>query len=145
MIILDTNVVSETMKPQAEAAVLSWLDAQVAETLYLTSITLAELLFGVAALPDGKRKERLAAHIDGLSKLYEGRVLPFNTKAARCYASLAVTARHKGRGFPMPDGYIAAIAVAHGYAVASRDTSPFATADIKIIDPWRYGSAVSRP
>jgi len=145
MIILDTNVVSETMKPQAEAAVLAWLDAQVAETLYLTSITLAELLFGVAALPDGKRKERLAANIDGLSKLYEGRVLPFDTEAARCYASLAVAARRKGRGFPLPDGYIAAIATAHGYCVASRDTSAFATADIKIIDPWRDDSAVSHP
>jgi len=140
MIILDTNVVSETMKPQPEAAVLAWLDAQVEETLYLTSVTLAELLFGVAALPEGKRKERLTATIDSLCKLYEERVLPFDTKAARCYAALAVTARRKGRGFPMPDGYIAAIAVSHSYAVASRDASAFATAGIKIIDPWQYCS-----
>jgi predicted nucleic acid-binding protein len=145
MIILDTNVVSETMKPQPEASVLAWLDAQVAETLYLTSITLAELLFGVAVLPDGKRKERLAATIESLSTLYEGRVLPFDTEAARCYAALAVAARRKGHGFPMPDGYIAAIAVSHGYSVASRDASAFVTADIKIINPWQYSSAAFCP
>ena len=108
MIILDTNIISETMKPEPNEKVLTWLDGQAAETLYLTSITLAELLFGVAAMPNGKRKNRLIAAIDGLISLYDERVLSFDMKAARHYASLAVMARRNGRGFPPPDGYIAA-------------------------------------
>jgi predicted nucleic acid-binding protein len=136
MIILDTSVVSETMKPKPEAKVLAWLDGQAAETLYLTSVTLAELLFGVAALPSGKRMNRLKSAIDGLIDLYSERVLPFDMNAARHYASLAVTARRSGRGFPAPDGYIAAIAAAHGYLVASRDAAAFKSAGIKVINPW---------
>ena len=136
MIILDTNVVSETMKPKPDVKVLTWLDNQIAETLYLTSVTLAELLFGVAAMQNGKRKNRLNAAIDGFIGLYSGRVLPFDAIASRHYASLAVTARRKGRGFPMPDGYIAAIAAAHGYLIASRDVAVFESAGLKVINPW---------
>jgi len=136
MIILDTNIVSETMKPEPDAKVLAWLDRQVAETLYLTSVTLAELLFGAAALPDGKRKDRLTAAINGMVGLYAERVLPFDADAARHYASLALTARRNGHGFPTPDGYIAAIAASHGYFVASRDTVAFESAGLKVINPW---------
>ena len=136
MILLDTNVVSETMKPKPDANVLAWLDRQAAETLYLASVTLAELLFGVAVLPDGKRKSRLAAAIDDLIGLYAGRVLPFDADAARRYALLAAAARQKGEGFPMPDGYIAAIAASHGYIVASRDAAAFESVGLKVINPW---------
>lgn len=136
MILLDTNVVSETMKPKPDANVLAWLDRQAAETLYLASVTLAELLFGVAVLPDGKRKSRLAAAIDDLIGLYAGRVLPFDADAARRYALLAAVARQKGEGFPMPDGYIAAIAASHGYIVASRDAAAFESVGLKVINPW---------
>ena len=136
MIILNTNVVSETMKPKPDSKVMKWLDDQAAETLYLTSVTLAELLFGVAALPDGKRKKRLAASVDGLIGLYAERVLSFDMNAARHYAALALTARRKGRGFPTPDGYIAAIASAHGYLVASRDGTAFEAAGIKALNPF---------
>ena len=140
MIILDTNVVSETMKPKPDATVLSWLDNQSAETLYLTSVTLSELLFGVATIQAGKRKNRLNAVIDGLIGLYADRVLPFDTIAARHYAALDVTARRNGRGFPTTDGYIAAIAAAHGYFVATRDAAAFESAGIKIINPWTWDS-----
>ena len=136
MIILDTNVVSETMKPKPDAKVLAWLDEQATETLYLTSITLAELLFGVEALQAGKRKNRLTSAIDSLIGLFAERVLPFDAKAARNYASLAVTARRNGRGFPTPDGYIAAIARADGYIVASRDGAAFEAVGLKVINPW---------
>lgn len=139
MIVLDTNVVSEAMKPEPAAAVRDWLDAQAAETLYLSSVTVAELLFGIGALPDGRRKEKLALTLDGLLGLFEGRILPFDTAAARCYADLAVAARQSGKGFPTPDGYIAAIATAHGFAVATRDASAFKAAGVSIIDPWRGG------
>ena len=135
MVLLDTNVVSEAIKPEPHPSVLAWLDAQAAETLFLSSITVAELLFGIGALPDGKRKDMLAARIDGLLDQF-GRVVHFDTPAARRYADLAVKARAAGKGFPTPDGYIAAIAAAHGFAVASRDTRAFNAAGLTVIDPW---------
>ena len=136
MIVLDTNVISEAMKPEPHPAVRAWLNAQAAPTLYLSSVTLAELLFGIAALPAGKRKDMLAQALDGLLGLFLNRVLPFDTDAARRYADLAVMARTGGRGFPTPDGYIAAIAVSRGFIVASRDTAPFEAAGVPIINPW---------
>lgn len=137
MIVLDTNVVSETMKPVPDPTVQAWLNDQVAETLYLSSITLAELLFGIRALPVGKRKDMLECALDGLIELFRDRVLPFDTDAARHYAELAVTAKAAGRGFPTPDGYIAAIAVSRGFVVASRDTAPFTAAKVATINPWK--------
>lgn len=139
MILLDTNVISEAMKPEPNPAVRDWLDEQIAETLYISSVTVAELMFGVGALPDGRRKQRLSAALDGLLGLFEGRILAFNTEAARRYANLAVAARKDGKGFPTPDGYIAAIAAAHSFAVASRDTSAFKAAGLPIINPWETG------
>lgn len=136
MILLDTNVVSEAIKPTPHPTVLAWLDTQAAETLFLSSITVAELLFGIGALPDGKRRDLLAARIDGLLDQFIGRVVDFDTPAARRYADLAVRARAAGKGFPTPDGYIAAIAAAHGFAVASRDTGAFNAAGLTVIDPW---------
>lgn len=136
MILLDTNLVSEAIKPQPNQSVLAWLDAQAAETLFLSSITVAELLFGIGALPQGKRKDMLAARIDGLLDQFVGRILPFDIEAARRYADLAVKARAAGTGFPTPDGYIAGIAAAHGFAVASRDVSAFTVPGLTVIDPW---------
>ena len=136
MILLDTNVVSEAMKPEPDPAVRDWLDEQAAETLYLSSVSIAELLFGIGALPRGKRKDKLTAALDGVLDLFADRILSFDTGAARRYADLAVNARAAGKGFPTPDGYIAAIAASHDFAVASRDTSAFAAAGLAAIDPW---------
>ncbi|MBU6298605.1 MAG: type II toxin-antitoxin system VapC family toxin [Alphaproteobacteria bacterium] len=137
MIILDTNVVSEPMKSSPSPAVMAWLNRQAAETLYLSSVTLAELLFGIGCLPQGRRKKALTETLDGLVGLFGDRVLSFDTKAARCYAQLAAAARSAGKGFPVPDGYIAAIAVANGFAVATRDTGPFEAARIAFLNPWK--------
>ena len=137
MILLDTNVVSEAMKPEPDAAVRAWLDDQAAETLYLSSVTVAELMFGIGALPDGKRKDRLTAALDGVMELFADRILPFDTGAARHYAELAVKARAAGKGFPTPDGYIAAIAASRGFVVATRDASAFDAAGLEVIDPWK--------
>jgi predicted nucleic acid-binding protein len=137
MIVLDTNVVSEAMKPEPHPAVRAWLNDQAAETLYLSSVTLAELLFGIAALPAGKRKDMLAQALDGLMGLFRDRVLPFDIDAARRYAELAVKAQTGGRGFPIPDGYIAAIAASRGFIVASRDTAPYEAAGVSVINPWK--------
>lgn len=136
MILLDTNVVSEAMRPEPHPAVRNWLNQQPAETLYLSSVTLAELLFGIAALPAGKRKNTLESALDGLMELFGDRVLSFDLDAARHYAELAVTAKTAGLGFPTPDGYIAAIASSRGFIVASRDTGPYQAAGLQVINPW---------
>lgn len=136
MIVLDTNVISEAMKPEPDPAVRDWLDEQVAETLYISSVTVAELLFGIGAMPEGRRKQKLAKTLDGMLPLFESRILAFDTDAARRYADLAVAARKAGKGFPTPDGYIAATAAAHGFAVATRDASAFNAAGVPVIDPW---------
>lgn len=137
MILLDTNVVSEAMKPAPDEAVRAWLDEQAAETLFLSSVTIAELMFGIGALPDGKRKDKLT---DGVMELFTDRILPFDIDAARHYADLAVKARTAGKGFPTPEGYIAAIAAAKGFVVATRDTSAFDAANVEVIDPWKTGA-----
>jgi predicted nucleic acid-binding protein len=137
MIVLDTNVVSEAMMPAPRpAAVRAWLDNQAAETLYLSSVTVAELLFGIAAMPAGKRKNMLTETVEGLLALFLDRVLPFDIEAARHYAELATLARANGRGFPTPDGYIAATAASRGFIVASRDTAPYTAAGVTVINPW---------
>ena len=137
MIVLDTNVVSEAMKPEPHPAVRAWLNSQAAATLYLSSVTVAELMFGIGVLPAGKRRDVLAQTLDGLMRLFKDRVLPFDLDAASYYAHLAVTARAAGLGFPTPDGYIAAIAVSRGFGVASRDTAPYVVAKLKVINPWQ--------
>jgi predicted nucleic acid-binding protein len=139
MILLDTNVISEAMKPEPASAVLAWLDAQAAETLYLSSVTIAELMFGIGALPKGRRRDKLSAALDGVLELFADRILPFDIRAARRYADLAVSARAAGKGFPTPDGYIAAIAAAHNFVVVSRDTSAFEAAGLTVINPWTGG------
>ncbi|OQW86110.1 MAG: VapC toxin family PIN domain ribonuclease [Rhodoferax ferrireducens] len=136
MIVLDTNVVSEAMKPKPDPAVLAWLNDQAAETLYISSVTVAELLFGIKSLPAGKRKDMLNQALAGLMQLFRNRVLSFDIDAARRYADLAVEAKTSGRGFPTPDGYIAAIAASREFSVASRDTAPFEAARVPVINPW---------
>jgi predicted nucleic acid-binding protein len=137
MIVLDTNVISEAMKQSAHPGVAEWLNRQAAETLFLTSVTLAELLYGISTMPAGRRKDTLAGTLDSLLvELYRDRILPFDADAARCYAQLATKARAAGKGFPTPDGYIAAIANAKGFVVATRDTSLFEAAGVPTINPW---------
>lgn len=100
MIVLDTNVVSEAMKPDPHPVVRAWLNDQVAETLYLPSVTLAELLFGIGALPSGKRKDMLSQTLEGIINLFKDRVLPFDVDAARHYADLAVDFLHQMATLP---------------------------------------------
>ena len=136
MIVLDTNVVSEAMKPQPDPKVLAWLNDQIAETLYLSSVTVAELRFGIDSLPAGKRRGMLANVLEGLLELFKERILPFDLEAAHHYSKMAVAARSSGRGFPVPDGYIASIAVSRGFTVASRDTAPYEAGGLVVINPW---------
>jgi toxin FitB len=136
MILLDTNVISEAIKPIPNPSVRAWLDDQVAETLHLSTITIAEMTFGISALPDGKRKAMLLEALDGIMTLFADRTLPFDQDAALRYGDLAVKARAAGKGFPTPDGYIAAIAASRGFSIASRDANAFVAAGLDIIDPW---------
>ena len=137
MIVLDTNVVSEAMRPEPNPGVLTWLNAQAADTLYLSSVTLAELLFGIGALPAGAKKNRLAQALDRLLALFPGRVLPFDQDAARRYADMAVTARAADRPLSTADGYLAATAAARGFAVATRNVKDFGDTGVGLIDPWQ--------
>ena len=137
MIILDTNVVSEPMKPDGDRGVQAWLDEQIAETLYITAISISELLLGVELLPDGKRKEGLAAALsDLLETLFGDRVLPFDLQPATMYAARISKARAAGRAISMADGQIAAISAVHGFTVATRDTAPFVAAGVPVVNPW---------
>ena len=137
MIILDTNVVSEPMRRNGNPAVKTWLDRQAAETLYLTTTSLSELLVGIEILPDGKRKEGLDAALSELVvRLFGSRVLSFDQQAAMAYAPLIGRARACGCLISVADGQIAAIAAAHGFTVATRDTAPFVAAGVPVINPW---------
>lgn len=139
MIVLDTNVVSEPMKPNGNPAVQTWLDQQVAETLYLTATSLSELLVGIQILPDGKRREGLdAALSELLAGLFGSRILPFNREAATAYARLVGRARTAGHLISVANGQMAAIAAEHGFTVATRDTAPFVAAGVPAINPWEH-------
>jgi predicted nucleic acid-binding protein len=137
MILVDTNVISEPMQKGPNARVIAWIDAQAIETLYLSAITVAELRFGVAALPDGNRKDRLRNRLEKeILPLFTDRVLPFDLVASEAFAELMAQARAKGDAIGKVDGFIAAIAASRGFAVATRDTAPFAAADVAVINPW---------
>ncbi len=137
MIILDTNVISEPWKTKPDPNVLSWIDGQLIETLYLTTITVAELRYGLRAMPVGKRRD---VFLDRLERevlpAFSGRILPFDLDASRAYGDLMARAREAGRAIGTADGYIAAVAAAHGLIIASRDTSPFEAAGLRVINPW---------
>ena len=140
MILLDTNVISEPLKPGGEPNVLAWIDAQTVETLYLSTITLAELRFGIAVMPDGKRKSVLQRRLEEeVVPIFEGRILSFDVDASKAYAVIRARARAAGKAIGTADAYIAAVAVAHGFAVATRDTSPFEAAGCEFINPWEQG------
>jgi hypothetical protein len=138
MILLDTNVMSEPLRQAPEPRVIEWIDAQAMETLFLSSITVAELRAGVALLPVGKRRTGLQENLEKrVLPLFAGRVLPFDLACTLAYAALMAKARSAGLAVAPADGYIASIAVANGFAVATRDTSPFEAAGITVINPWQ--------
>lgn len=137
MILLDTNVISEPWKPVPEPRVLAWIDAQAIETLFLSAVTVAELRFGIGAMPPGRRRSVLHERLEQeVLPLFEGRVLSFDLAASQAYAELMVQARSEGRAIGKADGYIAATAASRGYVVASRDVSPFEAAGVRVLNPW---------
>ncbi|MFB2553918.1 type II toxin-antitoxin system VapC family toxin [Ensifer soli] len=137
MILLDTNVISEPWKPAPEPTVVAWLDAQTVETLFISAITIAELRFGIAAMPSGKRQTTLRDRLEAdVLPLFSGRILPFDLATSLAYSNLMARARLSGKAIGKADGYIAATALANGFAVATRDASPFEAAGLNVINPW---------
>lgn len=137
MILLDTNVVSEPLRLAPERRVVEWVDAQPLETLCLSAITVAELRAGVALLPRGKRRAKLRESLEErVLPLFAGRILAFDLACTLAYAEIVEKTRKAGRAIATADTYIAAIAIAHGLAIATRDTTPFKAVGIEVIDPW---------
>jgi predicted nucleic acid-binding protein len=139
MIILDTNVLSELLRPQPAKQVERWLAAQDGTKVYFTTVGEAELRHGVATLPTGKRRDTLAAAIDGLlDEDFGDRILTFDRAAARAYATIAAARRAAGRPISQFDCQIASIARAHKATVATRNTSDYEGCGIELIDPWTF-------
>ena len=137
MIVLDTNVVSELMGAAPEPRVIHWADSQVSTTLYLTSLTLAEIRFGIAKLPQGRRRDELDhAFEQRIRPQFGDRVLDFDEAASRHYAALRADARATGIAISGPDALIAATARVRKFQVATRDVAPFVGAGLSVINPW---------
>jgi predicted nucleic acid-binding protein len=137
MILLDTNVISEPWKPAPDITVLTWLDAQSIETLFISAISIAELRFGIASMPVGKRQSILQDRLKGeVLPLFDGRILPFRVGTSRFYSALMAGGQKAGKAIAKADGYIAATAAENHLAVATRDTSPFEAAGLRVINPW---------
>ncbi len=137
MILLDTNVLSELMRATPSAAVEHWLSAQPGTSLFISAITEAELRYGAALLPSGKRRSALIAAIhDMLEEDFVGRILPFDRGAAQAFATIAADRRGAGRPISQADAQIAAIARSRGASLATRNLPDFDGCGIEIIDPW---------
>lgn len=137
MIIVDTNIISEMMKPQPSTPVLQWLDAQEITQLFTTSITLAEISYGLNVLPQGNRRALLEdAFNKAMLAAFKHRILFFDERAAHQYGKLMGLRKELGRPLSIPDGQIAAIALVHGAAVATRNTRDFADCGLELINPW---------
>ena len=137
MIVVDTNVVSEVMRPQPSLAVLGWLNTQDSNLLFVTTITLAEIGYGLRILPDGLRRRKLQTRFEQfIAQAFEERVLEFTAPAAQAYAEIMGHCKETGRAMSLPDGQIAGIALAHGFAVATRNTQDFEDCGIELINQF---------
>lgn len=140
MIVLDTNVVSETMKASPQSSVVDWLDSQDEMELFICAPVLAELRYGQELLPAGRRRTALGVAIDNIEHAFRGRILPFDQAAASVYARLAAMRKRKGLPLNQMDGLIAAIAVGHSAVLCSRDEDGFAELGLAVINP--FGAAM---
>jgi predicted nucleic acid-binding protein len=138
MILIDTNVVSELMRPVPAPRVLDWFAGREAASLFLSAVSEAELRAGAASLPAGRRRDGLVAAIDAMvAEDFGGRVLPFDSPAAKSYAVIAAARRAAGQPIAEADCQIAAIARAAGAAVATRNVADFRGCGVEVIDPWK--------
>ena len=137
MVVLDTSVVSEMMLDSPHPRVLAWIDSRPARELFVTAVTEAEVRTGIAILPEGARRRDLADAAERtLGSLFAGRVLPFDSSAARSYAEIAAIRRAAGRPISQADCQIGAIARSRGMAVATRNVQDFSATGVEVVDPW---------
>ena len=137
MIVLDTNVVSELMRLEPTAVVVEWVDRQQSDEVFLTAITLAELLYGVARLPDGRRKSTLAQQLEAMvDEDFDHRVAAFDETAAAHYADIAARRDRVGRPISAADAQIAAICRSYDAVLATRNVNDFTDAGIVVVNPW---------
>ncbi len=137
MFLIDTNVISELMRATPAPSVLNWFSTQDPSTLYLSAVTEAELRTGIAILPAGQRREVLKVALDAtITEDFEGRILPFDTDAAKTYAEIASMRRAAGRPITDADCQIAAIARAAGAVVATRNLRDFEGCGVDLVNPW---------
>lgn len=140
MIIVDTNVVSELLRATPSPAVEAWLASHDGADIYLTAISEAELRYGVAVMPRGKRQRLLAEAVNGiLREDFRDRILPFDSAAAEEYASIGAKRRAVGRPISQFDCQIAAVARANSASLATRNVGDFEGCGVKLVDPWRHG------
>src|SRR5215471_3392696 len=137
MIVADTNVVSELMRPSPSTALRDWVSRQAAGELYTTAVTVAEIRYGLARLPGGRRKDRLQASADEVFAAFSEYVLPFDANAAVHYARIAGHRDEVGLPIGGFDAQIAAVCRAHGAALATRNIKDFLETGVEVIDPWR--------
>jgi len=135
--VFDTNVLSELMRPAPNTAITSWVAEQTTSTLYLTAVSEAELRYGLAIMPPGRRRDGLAQGLERMLRTgFANRILPFDSSAAYTYAEIAAARRALGRPMPEADCQIAAIARSRDMAVVTRNVRDFADTGIGVIDPW---------
>jgi predicted nucleic acid-binding protein len=137
MILLDTNIISENFRPRPYPAVLAWIDAQPANSLYMCAPVLAELRFGAERLAPGRNQTNLRSAIDRIENSYfRGRILPFDAAAAAQYGRISATRERMGRRIGQMDALIAAIALTQRATLATRDSGDFADLGLELIDPF---------
>jgi len=138
MLILDTNVLSEIMGPRPAPEVAAWLARQPDDLLFTTAISQAEILSGLAVMPEGRRRRELEAAARGIfAEDFEGRILPFDTDATAAYAEIVAARRRRGRPTAPLDLMIAAVAVSHNASVVTRDTKGFEGCGVTLVNPWQ--------
>lgn len=137
MIVLDTNVLSELMKATPEPAVFTWVSRQPPQDLFISTISMAEILYGIELLPKGKRRDGLWQEAEiTFVRDFAGRILAFDELAARMFGSIVAARRTRGRPLGIADGQIAAIAKCHQASLATRDTADFEGCGVQLINPW---------
>jgi hypothetical protein len=142
MIVLDTNVVSELMRAEPAGPVVAWLDRQFVSDIHLSAVTVAELFYGVARLPAGRRKDEIASRVEGMvSEFFGHRVLAFDEPAAGHYAEIVVARERLGRPVGIADAQIASICRRHRGVLVTRNTDDFADVGVELVDPWVVGQA----
>jgi predicted nucleic acid-binding protein len=137
VIVLDTNVVSELMRPAPDDRVVSWVDQYPARNVFITAVTAAELQYGVARLPNGRRKTVLTMQVaELLAEDFQGQILPFGVNAAAYYAQIAAAREQEGQPISMADAQIAAICLHHDAELATRNIKDFTDTGVHVHDPW---------